>query len=150
MKEEISRIRSPGRSETSGDDFKAGCQLLLSSTVSAVPSTTRLSSTYGFAGETDSHPLGVNGRPKASTQIAERLSLAMSSTYSFPVLSDADLLPCLKEMNLPLTAAQLSKPTYEIVKPVYENIVTSLMGVSRRVTTDTLISYEHPLVLFTG
>lgn len=55
----------------------------------------------------------------------------MSQTYSFPVLPDQELLPCLKEMELPLTAAQLSKPTYEIVKPVYENIVSSLMGITR-------------------
>ena len=55
----------------------------------------------------------------------------MSQTYSFPVLSDQELLPCLKEMDLPLSAAQLSKPTSEIVKPVYENVVSSLMGISR-------------------
>lgn len=40
-------------------------------------------------------------------------------------------MPCLKEMDLPLSAVQLSKPTFEIVKPVYENIVSSLMGISR-------------------
>jgi len=55
----------------------------------------------------------------------------MSQTYSFPVLSDQELLPCLKEMELPLTSAQLAKPSYEIVKPVYENVVSSLMGISR-------------------
>lgn len=55
----------------------------------------------------------------------------MSQTYSFPILSDQELLPCLKELNVQLSAVQLSKPTQEIVKPLYDSIISSLMGISR-------------------
>ncbi|KAK9816471.1 hypothetical protein WJX72_000700 [[Myrmecia] bisecta] len=53
------------------------------------------------------------------------------SGYSFPILSDQELLPCLKEMELPCSAAQLAKPTYEVVRPLYESMVTTLMGITR-------------------
>lgn len=55
------------------------------------------------------------------------------SSFSFPILSNQELLPCLKEMELPLTAEQLAKPTYEILFRVYEMLVTTLLGVSRSV-----------------
>ena len=55
----------------------------------------------------------------------------MSQFYSFPILADHDLLPCLKEMDLQLSAASLAKPTPELVKPLYETIVTTLMGITR-------------------
>ena len=55
----------------------------------------------------------------------------MSQLYSFPILSDQELLPCLREMEMPLSAAQLAKPTQEVVKPIYEAIVASLMGITR-------------------
>ncbi len=53
------------------------------------------------------------------------------SSFSFPILNNQELLPCLKEMELPLTADQLAKPTYEILFRVYEMLVTTLLGVSR-------------------
>lgn len=56
----------------------------------------------------------------------------MAQTFSFPILSDAELLPCLKDMELPLTTAGLAKPTPELVRPVYESVVTTLVGVTRR------------------
>ncbi|KAK9843984.1 hypothetical protein WJX81_001035 [Elliptochloris bilobata] len=55
----------------------------------------------------------------------------MAQTFSFPILSDAELLPCLKDMELPLNAAGLAKPTPELVRPVYESVVTTLVGVTR-------------------
>ena len=51
--------------------------------------------------------------------------------YSFPILADHELLPCAKEMDLPLSAASLAKPTPEVVRPVYESVITTLMGVTR-------------------
>ena len=58
--------------------------------------------------------------------------LAMAQTFSFPILSDGELLPCLRDMELPLNAAGLAKPTPELVRPVYESLVTTLVGVTRR------------------
>ncbi|KAK9808328.1 hypothetical protein WJX73_002253 [Symbiochloris irregularis] len=55
----------------------------------------------------------------------------MSQSYSFPVLSDQELVPWLREFDMPLTAAQLAKPTYELVKPVFEIAVAALVGVTR-------------------
>ena len=51
--------------------------------------------------------------------------------YSFPILSEPDLLSCLRDMELPLTAAQLAKPAPEVIMPLYETFVTTLGGVSR-------------------
>ena len=51
--------------------------------------------------------------------------------YSFPVLENDELLPCLEEMELPLSALDLAKPTYEIVRPLYENMLTTLTGITR-------------------
>eukprot|EP00884_Botryococcus_braunii_P004542 jgi/Botrbrau1/14089/Bobra.182_3s0035.1 len=55
----------------------------------------------------------------------------MAHSFSFPVLGDAELLPCLREMDVPISAAQLAKPTYEVVRSVFEAVVTLLMGVTR-------------------
>ena len=55
----------------------------------------------------------------------------MSQQFSFPVLGDHDLLPCLNEMEIPLSAATLAKPTPELVRPVYETAITTLMGITR-------------------
>ena len=56
---------------------------------------------------------------------------SMSQSYSFPVLSDQELIPWLREFDMPLTAAQLAKPTYELVKPVFEIAVAALVCVTR-------------------
>jgi hypothetical protein len=55
------------------------------------------------------------------------------SQYSFPVLSDKEILQCLNEMGISATAELLNKPTFEFVHPMYENLITALMGVSRYV-----------------
>ncbi len=57
----------------------------------------------------------------------------MASSFSFPVLPDGELLPCLREMEMPVTAAQMAKPTAELVRPIYEALVTNLTGLSRSV-----------------
>jgi len=51
--------------------------------------------------------------------------------YSFPVLENDELLPCLEEMEVPLSPAQLAKPTYEVVRPLFENILTGMTGITR-------------------
>ena len=58
---------------------------------------------------------------------------APAQVFSFPTLSEADLLSCLRDMELPLTAAQLAKPAPEFIVPLYETFVTTLGGVSRHV-----------------
>jgi hypothetical protein len=52
-------------------------------------------------------------------------------SYSFPVLENDELLPCLEEMEIPINAAQLAKPTYEVVGPIFENILVNLTGITR-------------------
>lgn len=56
------------------------------------------------------------------------------SGFSFPILSNTELLPCLKEMDLPLTAEQIAKPTFETLQKIYEVLVTTLLGVTRWLT----------------
>lgn len=73
---------------------------------------------------------GALGRSDAP--LAHSALLAMAQTFSFPILTDAELLPCLRDMELPLSAAGLAKPTPELVRPVYESLVTTLVGVTRR------------------
>lgn len=51
--------------------------------------------------------------------------------YSFPILENDELLPCMEEMEIPLTAAQLAKPTYEVVGPLFESVLISLTGITR-------------------
>ena len=55
----------------------------------------------------------------------------MAQVFSFPVLSESDLLSCLRDMELPLSAAQLAKPAPEVILPLYETFVTTLGGMSR-------------------
>lgn len=54
-----------------------------------------------------------------------------AASFSFPVLENDELLPCLEEMEVPLTAAQLAKPTYEVVRPVFESVLIMLTGITR-------------------
>lgn len=53
------------------------------------------------------------------------------SQFSFPVLENDELLPCLEEMEVHMDASQLAKPSYEIVRAVMEQITIMLTGVSR-------------------
>jgi kinetochore protein Nuf2 len=53
------------------------------------------------------------------------------SQFSFPILENEELMNCLEEMELSLDPAQLSKPTFEVVKPLFENALTNLSGITR-------------------
>jgi hypothetical protein len=53
------------------------------------------------------------------------------SHYSFPVLTEKEVAQCLNELGMNATAELLAKPTFEFVQPIYENLVTALLGVTR-------------------
>lgn len=55
----------------------------------------------------------------------------MSAQYSFPLLNDKEIAQCLHELGMQASLELLAKPTFEFVQPIYENLVTVLMGVSR-------------------
>ncbi|KAI8474597.1 MAG: Nuf2 family-domain-containing protein [Monoraphidium minutum] len=70
------------------------------------------------------------------------------SQFSFPVLENEELLPCLEEMEIPITAAQLAKPTYEVVAPIFENILVNLTGITREELNQPVFAaidaFEYP------
>ncbi len=53
------------------------------------------------------------------------------SQFSFPVLDHDDLVQCLEEMEMSVDSNQLAKPTYELVRPLLEQIVVLLTGTTR-------------------
>jgi len=55
----------------------------------------------------------------------------MVNNYSFPILEDREILACLAELEIPFTDVNLQRPTYEAVRPLYETLVTMLVGVTR-------------------
>lgn len=68
--------------------------------------------------------------------------------YSFPILENDELLPCMEEMEIPLTAAQLAKPSYEVVGPLFESVLISLTGITREELNQPLFAaidaFEYP------
>eukprot|EP00878_Enallax_costatus_P041971 GHUV01048912.1.p1 GENE.GHUV01048912.1~~GHUV01048912.1.p1 ORF type:complete len:449 (+),score=215.37 GHUV01048912.1:201-1547(+) len=68
--------------------------------------------------------------------------------FSFPILENDELLPCMEEMEIPLTAAQLAKPTYDVVGPLFESVLISLTGVTREELNQPLFAaidaFEYP------
>ncbi len=53
------------------------------------------------------------------------------SQFSFPILADKEVALCLNELGMNATLEQLTKPTFEFVQPIYENLVTALTGITR-------------------
>jgi hypothetical protein len=53
--------------------------------------------------------------------------------YSFPLLQDKEIAHCLNELGMQASTELLAKPTFEFVQPIYENLVTVLMEVTRLV-----------------
>lgn len=53
------------------------------------------------------------------------------TSYSFPMLNNAEILSCLQELSIPFSEETLTKPNYESVKPMYEEIVSLFMNLSR-------------------
>ncbi|KAF5831089.1 Nuf2 family-domain-containing protein [Dunaliella salina] len=70
------------------------------------------------------------------------------SSFSFPILENDELLPCLSEMEVALDANQLAKPSYEVVRCVFEQIVIMLTGVTREELTQPVFTamdaFEYP------
>ncbi|KAJ9525155.1 hypothetical protein QJQ45_020681 [Haematococcus lacustris] len=70
------------------------------------------------------------------------------SQFSFPVLENDELLPCLAEMEVSLDASQLAKPSYEVTRPVFEQIVIMLTGITREELTQPVFTamdaFEYP------
>ena len=60
-----------------------------------------------------------------------RLGRNMSSSFSFPLLSNADILSCLEELGSDIREQELLRPTYEVLRPIYENLVMLLVGLTR-------------------
>lgn len=53
------------------------------------------------------------------------------SQFSFPLLSEREICHSLGELGMNVGPDHFSKPSYELVQPVYENLVSVLVGVSR-------------------
>jgi hypothetical protein len=53
------------------------------------------------------------------------------SQFSFPILENDELLHCLTDMEVQVDAVSLAKPTYEALRPVFEQLVIELTGVTR-------------------
>ena len=51
--------------------------------------------------------------------------------YSFPLLSNGDIIGCIEELGSDLREQELLRPTYEVLRPVYENLVMMLVGMTR-------------------
>lgn len=76
-------------------------------------------------------PCHLCSRPTSLPAPACSCGRAAMSQYSFPLLSDKEIAQCLDELGLQASLELLAKPTFEFVQPIYESLVTVLMGVSR-------------------
>ena len=57
----------------------------------------------------------------------------MATSFSFPLLPPSEIAACLEEMGLPFPEASLAKPEAEAVTKLFEALVMSQVGVTRRV-----------------
>ena len=81
------------------------------------------------------------GAARSEGGAAERKAAAMvmsHSSYSFPILSQSEILACLNELEMEVEEAQLAKPNYDFVKALYENLVVLLVSFA------ALSAPEHP------
>jgi hypothetical protein len=58
--------------------------------------------------------------------------MAAAATYSFPLMPPAEIATCLGELGLAFSEASLAKPEPEAVAKLFEALVMSQVGVSRR------------------
>lgn len=56
---------------------------------------------------------------------------APRSLYSFPELKSAEILQCLDDLRIPVTDAELQKPTSAAIQKIYEAFVDIFMGIPR-------------------
>jgi len=50
--------------------------------------------------------------------------------FSFPLLGNEEIVECMKELQVPLQAKDLDKPSLHSVRPVYEALCESFMGLT--------------------
>eukprot|EP00271_Cylindrocystis_brebissonii_P004192 TRINITY_DN15784_c0_g1_i1.p1 TRINITY_DN15784_c0_g1~~TRINITY_DN15784_c0_g1_i1.p1 ORF type:complete len:460 (+),score=149.04 TRINITY_DN15784_c0_g1_i1:662-2041(+) len=60
--------------------------------------------------------------------------------YSFPILERKDIITNLAELEIAITEQDLMKPTAETMKPVFEQIVQSVSGVTREELTQPVFA----------
>lgn len=48
--------------------------------------------------------------------------------YSFPELRNAEILQCLEDLRIPVTEADLSRPTPPVVQRIYESFAEIFFG----------------------
>jgi hypothetical protein len=53
-------------------------------------------------------------------------------TYSFPLMPAAEIVTCLEEIGIACSEAALAKPEHEPVAKLFEALVLSQVGVTRR------------------
>jgi kinetochore protein Nuf2 len=54
--------------------------------------------------------------------------MADQPTYSFPILSNSEILACLRELEVPLTETQLLRPTHDGLRSCYETLFEIFSG----------------------
>jgi kinetochore protein Nuf2 len=52
-------------------------------------------------------------------------------TYSFPILNNADIVQCMNDLEIPLTAEELSTAPKDAVRRVFESLVDMCTGVTK-------------------
>lgn len=57
--------------------------------------------------------------------------MSQQPAFGTPLFAEKDICIFLSELGMSCSTEQLQKPTYEFVQPIYENLVTALMGVTR-------------------
>ena len=57
--------------------------------------------------------------------------MTSGTSYSFPILGNHEILACLNELEMQAEDSQLSKPNYDFVRQLYENLVVLLVGITR-------------------
>ena len=55
----------------------------------------------------------------------------VAMAYSFPILSNQEILACLKELDVELQEQDLLKPSHDTLRAAYESMVILLVGVTR-------------------
>jgi kinetochore protein Nuf2 len=69
--------------------------------------------------------------------------------YSFPELRIAEILQCMGDLRIPLSEAELTKPTTSIVQRIFESFADIFMGISKeqlgqQPTFQVVETLEHP------
>lgn len=69
-------------------------------------------------------------RPPAAARLQPPAAMSQPA-FGTPLFAEKDIIIFLSELGMSAAAEQLAKPSYEFVQPIFENLVTALMGVTR-------------------